>query len=239
MLTAWLLIAPAAACEWADTDDDDKCERPLAIKADEPPPPPRAVLRPAPPPPPPAAPAPAQPAARAPAPEQADDGELELRYGMQFLAEAPAHHGYARLIGRKDAYVGAEMRYLPASDLLWTARLGAGFDVFGKSPVDLTLGLWIGGAGTWDVESSRAVLYNTPVAGTEIAVGAKIGRMFGKYRWIGGFGTSPLKGLLTENELTIGVSLVDEIQLYGQWVVLDADTFANRGALGLGVQATL
>lgn len=228
MLTTWMLLGtPAHACDWVVGDDAQaRCERPLAIPAGRPPPPPP--------------PEPPQATVRVTDQERdADNGELELRYGMQFLDSGAAHHGYARIIGKKDAYVGGEVRYLPANDLLWTARVGAGFDVFGKSALDLTLGLWIGGAGTWDLDQNRPVLYNTPAAGTEIALGTRIGRVFGKYRWLGGIGTSPLRDLLTENELTVGFSLVENVHLYGQYLVLDSRARDRTGALGLGIQATL
>lgn len=241
MLTTWMLLggANAWACDWLEDDDERaKCERPLAIPGGEPPPPAHAG---GPPPPPPQAQLRVEqeePEVRVTDRREART-ELELRYGMQFLANAPAHHGYARIIGKKDAYLGAEVRYLPANNLMWTGRVGAGFDIFGKSPLDVTLGLWLGGAGTWDFEQNLAVLQNAPAAGTEIAVGTKIGRFFGKYRWLGGIAAFPANGLLTENELTIGYSLVDEIQLYGQYLRVSPQLTDQRGALGIGIQATL
>lgn len=234
MLTSLLLFGttPAWACDWVE-DERAKCEtedeRPLAIPGGEPPPPQTVVRQ-------------TQPASTSNAdarPKRTARSELELRYGMQFLDNAPAYNGYARLNGRRDAYLGAEVRYMPANELMWTGRVGAGFDVFGKSPVDLTLGLWLGGAGSWDLDANRPVLRNAPAAGTEVALGARLGRLYGKYRWIGGLAALPANAILSENELTVGFNVVKGIDVYGQYLVIQPRSTNRRGAVGLGIQATL
>lgn len=159
---------------------------------------------------------------------------LTLAYGMQFTPEAPAHHLSARLSGERDAYLGAEVRYLPQSDLLWTGRLGLGVDVLGGGSWDLLLGLWVGGAGEWMREG--AALYAGPMAGTEIGVGYEGRRLFAKYRWLAGIGSGPLDDLLTEQEATVGFEVLPEVHAYAQYFVLSPGEADNRSGFGVGAR---
>ena len=173
------------------------------------------------------------PQANVSGPSRSDD-TLWLGYGMQFTPEAPAHHLAGRLIGKNDAYIGGEIRYMPLSDVLWSGRVGAGLDVFGRGNWDLTLGLWIGSAGEWDRNEERAILYAAPMAGTEIGLGVQGDHLFAKYRWVAGIGSGPIDDLLTEQELTIGYKVLPELHLYGQYFVLSPGERDNRSGLGLG-----
>ena len=228
MITALLFAAPSAyACEWLhDAEDSDPCEDRIAQQDEGDPP--ETVLR-------------NETKKPSKAPRDKNRRELQLRYGLQFLPDAPAHHLYARLNGKKDAYLGAEVRYMPLSDMLWATRAGAGFDIFGKGGFDLTLGLWVGAAGQWDVrEEDGPTLLSTPIAGTEIGLGLDLGRVFGKYRWLGGIGGGPIDDLLTENELTIGFDVFRGLQIFGQYLRLNPGREDRRQhGLGVGVQATL
>jgi hypothetical protein len=159
---------------------------------------------------------------------------LTLAYGMQFTPEAPAHHLSARLSGEEDAYIGAEVRYLPQSDLLWTGRVGLGVDVLGGGDWDLQLGLWVGGAGEWQREG--ASLYAGPMAGTEVGVGYEGRRLFARYRWLAGIGSGPLDELLTEQELTVGFKVLPEVHAYGQYFVLSPGRADNRSGFGVGAR---
>lgn len=171
-------------------------------------------------------------------PRQEKSGDsLVLQYGTQFLPQIPGHHLSARLVGQKDVYVGGELRYTPASDLLWSGRLGAGLDVFGGSEFDLLLGLFVGTAGEWDREAERAVLYAAPIAGTEVGVGYEGRKLFGRYRWLAGIGGGPIDELLTENEFTFGYKLIDELHVYGQYLILSPGELDNQSGVGLGVRA--
>ena len=165
--------------------------------------------------------------------------DLVLRYGMQFLPEAPAHQLYARMHSERDAYLGAELRYMPASDVLWTARLGAGFDVLGGSAWDFTLGLWLGSAGEWERVENRATLYSAPIAGTEIGLGFEGRYLFAKYRWLAGIGGGPIDEMLTENEFTIGFKALDKVHIYGQYLRFNPGEYERRSGVGLGVRAVL
>ena len=177
-----------------------------------------------------------------PAAATLDDGDrdgtlhdaLQLQYGLQFLPELPGHNLQGRLVGGKDAYLGGELRYTPASDVLWTARLGAGLDVLGASDWDFTLGLFLGAAGEWDRSERRAVLYAAPIAGGELGFGYEGDRLFGKYRLLAGFGGGPVDDLLTENEFTLGYKIFPAFHLYGQYLVLSPGHLDNQSGVGLG-----
>lgn len=161
---------------------------------------------------------------------------LQLQYGLQFLPDMPGHNLQGRLVGGKDAYVGGELRYTPGSDVMWTARLGAGLDVLGASDWDLTLGLFIGTAGEWDRDIHRAVLYAAPIAGGELGFGYEGDRLFGKYRLLAGFGGGPVDDLLTENEFTLGYKIIPAFHVYGQYLILSPGHLDNEAGVGLGAR---
>ncbi len=164
--------------------------------------------------------------------ERRDD--VMLSYDMQFLREAPAHHVGLRMVTKNDTYVGGELRYLPAHDVVGEGRVGAGLDLFGGGNADLTLGLWLGTAGKWERGANAALLYAAPIAGTEIGVGFDGEHLFAKYRWVAGLGTEPLDSLLTENEFTLGFKIVHAVQLYGQYLVLSPGDSSRSSGYGLG-----
>jgi len=167
------------------------------------------------------------------------DSQLLLQYGLQFLPDSPGHDLSARYVGEHSTYLGAEIRYVPASDLLWSGRIGAGFDLFGKSDLDLDLGLFLGSAGEWDHKKKEALLYAAPIAGTEVKLGYDGPRLFGSYRWLGGIGGGPIDDLLTENEITFGYKLVPAIHVYGQYLILSPGAADNSAGVGLGVRVAL
>lgn len=148
---------------------------------------------------------------------------LQSTYGAPWLA------GQFRVVGRKDAYVGVEGRV--GSDASWTARVGLGFDLLGKSDWDLKLGLFLGGLGDGWVRDPALV------TGTEIGVGARIGRLYGQYRWLFGLGSRHPEAvsLHTEQELIVGFRLVKELRVFGQAVFTGASDRPGATALGLGV----
>jgi hypothetical protein len=163
--------------------------------------------------------------------------QLRARYAMHFLPEAPAHYIGLRHTGEKDAYLNAELRYLPASDLLWTGRAGAGVDVLGGGNWDLTLGLFIGSNGEWERSDEARILYAAPMGGTEIGFGIEGERLFAKYRWLAGLGSGPLDEALTENELTLGYKVTDSLHVFGQWIRVNPGEAEKHGGIGLGAQA--
>lgn len=163
--------------------------------------------------------------------------QLRARYAMHFLPEAPAHYIGVRHTGEKDAYLNGEVRYMPASDLLWTGRAGAGVDVFGGGNWDLTLGLFIGTNGEWERADESRVLYAAPMGGTEIGLGFEGDRIFAKYRWLAGLGSGPLDDALTENELTVGYKVTRSVHAFGQWIRVNPGEAEKSGGIGLGVQA--
>lgn len=232
-MTSLLTLAlPALACDRVDIDapgtsihvsdcDDDA---PVAILAPAPPAPPDAI-----------APDDAEL-------EAADDGGGQVllgQYGLQFLPGAPGHQGSLRLVGEHDAYVGGELRYLPAADFVGVGRAGAGFDVAGKGAFDLTLGLWVGAAGEWERTDRVARLWGSPILGTEVGLGLDGHRVFARYRWLAGVGGGALDDLLTENEFTFGYKVTKALHLTGQYLVLDPGAAARSSGVGLGLRVAL
>lgn len=156
-----------------------------------------------------------------------DGGEVHVQAAKLRCGSVPMVSGSVRAVGDKDAYIGVEARVAP--DERWIGRAGIGFDVLGGGDWDLKLGLFLGGIGT-GLERERAL-----ITGTEVALGAKIGRLYGQYRWLGGLGTSRLAALHTEHELTVGVRLIDEFRVFGQLIRSDLrGREPDRGA-GLGL----
>lgn len=174
--------------------------------------------------------------------EREDDARgqvLLAQYGMQLLPDAPGHQLSLRLVGEHDAYVGGELRYTPGSDVAGVGRVGAGLDLAGGGGFDLTLGLFVGGAGEWESDLDATRLWGAPILGTEIGLGLEGRRLFAKYRWLGGIGGGPLDELLTENELVFGYKVTPGIHLLGQYVVLDPGADDPRSGVGLGLRLAL
>jgi hypothetical protein len=165
--------------------------------------------------------------------------QFQFQYAMQFLRQMPGHNLAGRFVSERDAYLSGELRYMPASDLLWVGRLGAGFDVFGRSDWDLTLGAFVGTAGEWDRQIDRAVLYAAPVAGFELGAGYEGHRLFGRYRLLAGLGGGPIDKALTENELSLGYKITRLIHAYGQYVILDPGEEEHSSGVGIGFRVAL
>lgn len=167
-----------------------------------------------------------------------DDGHarMSLQYGVQFLRDAPGQQGLLRFRGKKDGWFGAEVRVTPGSDFAWVGRASAGFDVLGKSPWDIDLGLSLGAAGEWSYTSEVASLYATPMIGTEVGLGYEGKKLLAKYRWLAGLGGGPIDELLTEQELTVGFRLFPGLQVYGQYLVLSPGELPNESGVGLGAR---
>lgn len=165
--------------------------------------------------------------------------EFQFQYAMQFLKGMPGHDLAGRFVSSRDSYLSGELRYMPTSDLVWVARLGAGFDVFGRSNWDLTVGAFLGTAGEWDREVDRAVLYAAPIIGGEFGFGYEGDRLFGKYRLLAGFGGGPIDRMLSENEVSLGYKIIQPVSVYGQYVFIAPGEAEHRSGVGLGVRVAL
>lgn len=170
-----------------------------------------------------AAPAPPPEPKRQPDPFRLQGSILQAWDGSPWLA------GQFRLVGRKDAYVGIEGRV--SADESWTARVGLGFDLLGKSDWDLKLGLFLGGVGVGWVRDPALV------TGAEVAFAARIGRLYGQYRWLAGLGASDAYALElhTEHEFIVGFRIVGQLRVFGQAVYARPGSGEGATALGLGV----
>lgn len=165
--------------------------------------------------------------------------EVVLQYGMQFLPELPGHNLAGKLVGDDDSYLNIELRYMPGSDLVWMSRGGAGFDLLGESDWDITLGVFLGAAGYWDRTRNSAVLYAAPVGGGELGLGYDGERLFAKYRLIAAVDTGRVPGALTENELTVGYKIFDQLHAYGQYLFLTPRAPEQQRGVGMGLRLQL
>jgi hypothetical protein len=166
----------------------------------------------------------------------AGDAQFVVQYGVQFLPGKPGQQAMARFRGPKDWWIGGELRLTPGSDLAWVGRASAGIDVLGKSRWDVDLGLSLGTAGQWAYETDVALLYASPVFGTEVGLGYDGKRWLAKYRWLGAVGAGPITAPLTEQEFTVGYRLLPIVQLYGQYLTLAPGELDTQRAVGLGAR---
>lgn len=133
---------------------------------------------------------------------------------------------------KRDAYVYLDARVGTAG--AWTGRIGAGVDMLGKMPVDLTVGGFVGAAGDIDDESLGVL----PEGGAEVKLGGEIGRLRGAYRWRVGATQSPFTVFLMENEADVGVRLVSTLRLEARYIHTLATDAKDGHSLGLGVSYT-
>ena len=138
----------------------------------------------------------------------------------------------ATLRSKRDAYVYLDSQIGTAG--AWNGRIGAGVDMLGKMPVDLTLGGFVGAAGAIG-DPSLGVL---PEGGAEVSVGGEVGRIRGAYRWRIGATRSPFTVFLMENEADVGVRLVSTLRLEARYIHSLATETTDGHSLGLGVSYT-
>ena len=154
-----------------------------------------------------------------------------LRFQVSALQSdrSPWLAGQFRLAGRKDAYLGVEGRI--AAEGAWVGRIGAGFDILGKSDWDLKLGLFLGGMGNGLWRSQGLIV------GTEIGLGARIGPLYGTYRWLGGIGGRypELIELHNEHDFIVGFRIWDQLRVFGQAIYSRPGSGEGATALGLGI----
>lgn len=151
---------------------------------------------------------------------------LHLSGGVVFLEDTAVNTLGARLVAEKDSYAGVDVRLAPTGTFV--ARGGVGFDVLGRSSLDLKLGLWLGGVG---FHRDAPHLEVGPALGTEVALGFTFDRLWARHRWMVGVGDSRLGTLLSERETQVGWRVVDQLSVYGQHVHYAPGT---PGGLGIG-----
>jgi len=139
---------------------------------------------------------------------------------------APALKGTVRT--KRDRYVYLDTRLGTAGS--WNGRLGAGLDMLGKMPLDVTLGGFVGAAGDIDDESLGVL----PEGGFELMVGGEVGRIRGAYRWRIGATRSPFTVFLMENELDVGLRVVSTVRLEMRYIHSLATEATDGHSVGLG-----
>ena len=133
---------------------------------------------------------------------------------------------------KRDAYVYLDARLGTAG--AYNGRLGAGIDMLGKMPVDLTVGGFVGAAGDIDDESLGVL----PEGGAEVMLGGELGRLRGAYRWRIGATRSPISVFLMENEADVGVRLISTLRLEARYIHTYASESQDGHSLGMGVSYT-
>lgn len=161
--------------------------------------------------------------------------EIHVRGAAQYLPGSIATNVGVEGVARRDAYLEGDVRM--ATDGTWRGRASAGFDVFGGGKFDLKLGAFIGARGCFNPETMDEVTLATqPTFGGQLTVGGNYDRIYGRYRLSLGLGAGETAEFLTENEVTLGFRVVDELRVYGQYVALSSRTFDRLGGVGAGVE---
>jgi hypothetical protein len=133
---------------------------------------------------------------------------------------------------KRDAYVYLDGQVATAGT--WQGRLGAGVDMLGKMPVDLTIGGFVGASGGINDPSMQLV----PAGGGEVSLGAELGRLRGAYRWRVGASRTPVSLFLMENELDVGVRIVSTLRIEGRYIHSLATEDTDGHSFGLGLSYT-
>ena len=133
---------------------------------------------------------------------------------------------------KRDMYVYLDGRV--GTKGTWNGRLGAGIDLLGKMPVDLTIGGFAGVGGDFSDDGFEVL----PEGGAEVAVGGEVGRFRAAYRWRIGATKSPASIFLMENEATVGVRMVSTLRLEGRYIHGYASEAQDSHSVGLGVSYT-
>ncbi|MBN2801132.1 MAG: hypothetical protein JXX28_18480 [Deltaproteobacteria bacterium] len=167
---------------------------------------------------------------------QADEGlRLQLQGGAVLNGAQPAASLAAALEGHRDARVYAEARAAGSGAAL--VRTGIGVDLLGGSDLDVRIGLFAGGKGVWTAQT----LDPTWITGGELTAGARLGRVEGSLRWLGGFGDGSLSALHTETQAQLAFRVLGTSVLYGRVLRATGSTAlpSDQVALELGLRWTL
>jgi hypothetical protein len=128
-------------------------------------------------------------------------------------------------------FIAGEGRGL--GDGAWSGRATGGLDLLGRSDrFDLTLGLFAGMTGGLvpDIDSPSGTW------GVEAGLGAHVGHFHARYRRAMGM-SGPMSGMLTEDELRLGVGFGEEqrVRAFGQAVHFQPGAYEASTAFGGGV----
>jgi len=135
-----------------------------------------------------------------------------------------------RASGKRDGWLGLEGRW--TGDGRWNGRISTGFDVLGQSPFDVRLGLFMGHVGAWESRDYRYL-----AIGTDVAVGATVGRLGGEYRFVGGKRPNA-PGLRTEHDISLSFRILKELRAHGHWLAMTDQPGEVSSGVGLGVSWT-
>ncbi|MBA2321412.1 MAG: hypothetical protein H0V89_09675 [Deltaproteobacteria bacterium] len=163
-------------------------------------------------------------------------GEVAFGTALEFLDRSVAQSFSGRIESRRDGYLESTVRVHPGC---WTGRVGAGLDVFGDGPLDLTFGLFLGATGTNASPGDRVGMEASPIAGGQAAIGFDGRHLFTRYTWSAGWGGSDLDAALTENQFLLGYRFARIVELYGEILVLDPGGSPGGSGIGVGGRIVL
>jgi hypothetical protein len=162
--------------------------------------------------------------------------ELAAGTGIEFLDTSLAQTFDGRIEGGRDGYVEIAARLHPSC---WSGRVGAGLDVFGDGPLDLTFGLFLGARGETVEVRDRVALATAPIAGGQAAIGIDGRHLFTRYTWLAGWGGGRTDAALTENQFVLGFKVARIAEIYGEYVVLSPGSAPLDTGIGLGARIVL
>lgn len=159
-----------------------------------------------------------------------DPNAVSVRLGFETTAlESPSSRWYAELEGHKESWLRVEARF--TTEQRWQGRIGAGVDLFADSPFDLRLGLFLGHVGNWQSPDHHHL-----AVGTDISLGAEVGRLSGEVRWVGGKRKGG-GGIWNETDLSLAWRVLADLRLHGHWLRMRGAEGSDAG-VGLGLSYT-
>lgn len=142
----------------------------------------------------------------------------------------------ARAEGERDAWLGLEGRF--SGDGRWLARGSLGFDVLGASPLDLHIGLFAAGLGSFDEVHGPYEVTTGPAVGTDISVGASFNRLHGYIRWLNGLAAAEEQTWIVETEYRVGYRIVGDWRVFANFLQVKDTGCCRRDGFGFGVDVS-
>lgn len=170
-------------------------------------------------------------------PATAHAWEVSAEAAAAAFPTGPASSVSGRLTGDRGAFLAAEARGVVGQGV--SQRATAGLDLFPGKGFDLTLGLFLGAAGTLE----GAHLEGGPMAGLEVGLGVKAGPLHLRYRHAAGErdwrGECATCTDWTEDGWRLSFFLADRVGLFGEVLRLTPCPDPAVAATGYGIGASL
>ena len=150
-----------------------------------------------------------------------------IRLGATHVGTHSAAVGQIRTKGHKDSWLMVEGAV--ADDGGYMARGGAGFDIFGKSVLDMGLGIVAGHIGDWQTEDNKVIS-----AGIEAVAGIRPGPVIVEHRVMGAIRMTT--GVRSESHTRVGYRPVDRLEVFVDYAMINPPLFHGQlAAMDLAV----